>query len=204
MSTPLSPQTREELLEITARTYANATNLFNSAVTLRRRLSVVDLNFDVYALNVAELVYLLLADTAVLLNDMISHQPDFRANLYGRVLILTLHESSLTLRSLLGPRFRTSYALLVTNPAAETQLKACHSDICHFFERSNTMFGDVRDGIVGHRDQNAEIRATLLETADIDKVAKLAAALFVILTPLLAHLNAYIEALGDRLYPTAT
>ena len=198
MSTSMTPQTRDQLLRVTAQHHSLADQTFQSNIRLRQALNHRGITEYDTVLNVLEFIYLLQADVAALTHDLALHPPSLRTNLYGRLLILTIHESALTLRGLLAVRFRRSFAELVPDHTTDDALKSAHSRICTLFERSNAMFGAVRDGIVAHRHANADTRVALLQQADVEKVASLAIELLEIHGLLLPLMLQYTRALTQK------
>src|SRR5688572_3660085 len=138
-------------------------------------------------LNAVELMLLMEHDQSCLLADWATHTGTLRGNLYGRLLVLTIHESLKVMKSLLGPRFREQLVGALGEPEADAALKQLHSAVCKTSDNCEKQFGDLRDGLVAHRDHDADIRFALLEAATEHQVAGLAVSVLEVTTKLLPY-----------------
>ncbi|GEM_PF-3984858 len=193
----ITPEQIETLLKISEEVRAASEELFLGSIKVRRALDKKGVKFDAAILNVFEFVQLLNFDLSCLLSDMIKCNSPLRQNLYARFLILTIHESCLTLRKLLASEFRyeLSQSLGLSD---DNDLKQIHSRVCQLFERCNEDFGDVRDGMVAHRDNDPEIRIKLLEQAHIPAIADLVIAMGEIVKDLQKILLSYMHHLSRK------
>jgi hypothetical protein len=121
-----------------------------------------------------ELVLLVRFELAVLMEDLATPRGSLRANFYGRMLLLTVYESSLSLRSILGRPFREALALAFSHLDLEADLRNVHSRIHRLAQQCTEEYGDIRNGVVAHRDQDAERRIQLLEEISGSHVIDLA------------------------------
>ena len=139
--------------------------------------------------NAMELCALFKAESACLIGDY-WQATGFRKALYARTLALVTFESTLTLRKLLGPKFRNAIVARLGSNSG-TPLKSIHGRICKIHEEARTQFGDLRNNLVGHRIQDAETRQKLLSEFDGELVVALAVKLHPILKELYENLVPY-------------
>ena len=196
---PITDESRARLLDLLKETRSGFEPTFNRTVEMRRTLESLQIPHDAAILNVIEFALLLKFDLSCLLCEMIDDDSALRSNLYARLQILTVHESCLTLKSLLAKKFRTEMIVALGALADDSVLRKVHSDVCHLFEKSSREFGDVRDGIVAHRDADPEARVQLLEKADVRAVTDLVIEMLRILESVLRTLLPYLAELNDRL-----
>ena len=151
----------------------------------------MDVSHKDYAIwNAYEFILLVQFDVSCLMRDMVSHESELGPNLYARLLVLTIYESTLTMRRLLSRNFQSTLenALEIENNSA---LRQIHSRVQRLFEECNLQMGAVRDGIVGHRDADADVRVELLEKADVQEVTDLTIELLQTLGAILPYFFLY-------------
>ena len=177
--------------------------ILDNLVTARSTLAPGFHSSELALINGVELILLAEHDLACLLSDLVSHTGTLRGNLYARLAILTIHESTHTLRSVIARPFREQLTLLVggEHPMADGILRAAHSAIGTIYDKSEAQFGTIRDGIVAHRDRDPDLRVELLRAADEEAVASLAAELLAALLSLLPLIATYSEVFRQRGIP---
>jgi hypothetical protein len=201
VSESITPETKARLVATTEASIAYTEQTLQAVVGMRRTFEARGVRFEDAVFNVIEFVLLLQFDLSCFFAELVRYTGSLRGNLYARQIIITIHESALTMRSLLARRFREQLVAASGAPGLDTELKGIHSSIQALFDRCNARFGDVRDGIVAHRDSDPAVRTRLVEAADQEDVAILAADLQEVLNRLLIPLLAYTSSLHQRLSP---
>jgi hypothetical protein len=138
-------------------------------------------------------------ETSCLVHDVVYHESGLRANLYARFLVLSLYESSKRLRGLLARQFRDDLAAVLPGQFAEVELRKINSDMNAFFESCRKRFGDARDQIIAHREDDADVRMVQLYEADLEDVTGYAAeflAIIGLIAPILVQLTARLSSDG--------
>jgi len=107
-------------------------------------------------LNFQGLLWMMQLELASLLDDYIRTR-DERRWLYARLLLLSLYESTKTLRSVFSRGYRRDL-LVRLGSANERRINTLHGYIHHAFEDLNADYGDIRDHLLGHRDPDASRR----------------------------------------------
>jgi hypothetical protein len=171
---PLTDETRDKLIRMSRQMQRQCEPDLHSVIRLRRQAGTkLPAEYQQIS-NAYEFVLLLNFDLAALLEDALSAESDLRANLHFRVLLLTVYESARSLRQILDHRFRAAVANIAPNVDIEDDLKQAHSRVKKLFTVCEGEFRDVRNGLLGHRDLDAETRIQLLEKTDAQRVADLA------------------------------
>ncbi len=134
-------------------------------------------------------------DVATLNRDMVSRDADLQAALYARMVLLTIHESCLTLRGLLGRDFQDE-ARNAFGDEAVAAVRSAHSSLNAVFELANREFGDVRNGLGAHRDPDAHVRWRLLKKGSPHTVANIVIAFLTANVTLLGTLDVYFSRIG--------
>jgi hypothetical protein len=151
----------------------------------RRRISPPSIDGLSAIFDAIELVLLVRFELAVLMEDLATPRGSLRANFYGRMLLLTVYESSLSLRSILGRPFREALALAFAHLDLGADLRNVHSRINRLAQKCTEEYGEIRNGIIAHRDQDAECRMQLLEKISGSHVIDLALELSQVITEFL-------------------
>lgn len=112
--------------------------------------------------NVQSLLWLFELELAVLLEDYLRTRGE-RRWVYARLLLLCLLESTKALRGVINIGYRTAVAKTLGGTAA-AELSELHNFIHHLFEDLNQTYGEVRQGLIAHRDPDAAVRFRLLAT----------------------------------------
>ena len=142
-----------------------------------------------------EFLLLFQHDLSCLLADFATHTGTFRGNLYARLILLTIHESALTMRAVLAKDFREQLARTLGREELDHTVRQIHSRLDALFEESNATFGHVRHGIVAHRDRSAETRITLLNDAGQERIGQLVVEILPIVLSLSSLLKDYLESI---------
>lgn len=193
---PLTPETRQRLVA-NAAAAALAGDSLTHAISVRRALTTRGLLRDEHVLNALEFILLLQFDIGTLVVAFGQTTGSLAGNLYARLLILTIHESTLTLQSLLGPRFREALTARLNRADLDRELREIHSRVTDLHRRVKNHYGDVRDGILAHRDRDAEVRAVLLERTEQEAVAVVVAEVLEVIEivgPILAEYSDVLRA----------
>jgi len=170
------------------------------AIAMRKTFEKKGVEYDVAVFNAFEFVELLQCDLCWLLNDMVKHDSAWRGGFYARLIVLTVYESCKSLNSLLARKFREEFVKSL-GLTEDSSLKSIHSSFCKLFEQCRKDFGDVRNGIVGHRDCDPETRIRLLKQANCRAVADLAIAMLEPLRELQEIFLPYIRHITNKLGP---
>ena len=136
MNERLTPETQRMLRELSAEAATVAGEAFEHFVQIRREAAPGIAPIAPALTNGIEFLLLMNHDTSWLLADLVTHTGTLRGNLYARHLALTIHESTLTLKSLFARQFREQLVGFVgtRHPNADQVLKEAHSAIegmCH-------------------------------------------------------------------------
>jgi hypothetical protein len=107
-------------------------------------------------LNFQGLLWMMQLEVASLLDDYIRSRDEQRW-LYARLLLLSLYESTKTLRSVFSPSLRRDI-LARLGPGSETRINNLHGYVHHAFEDLNADFSEIRNRLVGHKDRDAGVR----------------------------------------------
>lgn len=187
----ITPETKKKLLATASLVLRESEKALIQSIEMRRRLNIDGSHEDYVFWNAYEFILLVQFDVSCLMRDMVSHESELGPNLYARLLVLTIHESTLTMRRLLSKDFQELLGSTLGSDVGAA-VRQVHSSVQKLFEKCNQQMGAVRDGIVGHRDADADIRVELLERADVQKVTDLTIELLQTLGSLLPYLYLYI------------
>lgn len=196
---PMTPETKSRLLHMTDEAERLAGHAVENLIVQRRRALVGLAPQDEYLLNVIELALLAWHEISALSSDTVRYEGTFRANLYARLLVLSMYESAKRLKGLLGPDFLQAARSVVPEGPTEGELRRVHSDMSRFFKSCRTRFGDVRDGIVGHRDPDPNVRLALLLRTDSESALQMAEQMLLIFDTLGPFIAAYTAGASKRL-----
>ncbi len=197
MAQPITRRTKESLLALTDEGETLAYRILGKTIAMREAARTRGMAIHESVLNALELTSLVRADVSCLLGGMIRADGAPRAVVYARHLILTVQESSLTFRSLLTQQFRDEFIAAVPT-ASDVDLRSIHRGFHELFERVNMEVGDIRDGIVGHLDRDADLRAALLRRLDVQLVAEFVIAEMELMDSLGMHFAKYTAVLRAR------
>ena len=139
--------------------------------------------------NVMGLSALFRAEAACLVGDY-WRANGFRKQFYGRTLVLVIYETTLTFRNLLGPQFRHTVTSRI-GIDVDKKLLSAHRFVCKSFDQCRAQFGELRNGLLGHRSQDADRREILFSTFDGELAIARSAELFPVLTELSEILAVY-------------
>jgi len=148
--------------------------------------------------NVLEFATLYGYDFSCILEDTVDHQGSRRALVYARFLILLVYEASQKLRQLLGGQFQEDLRAFGYGEESIKTVRRIHKCFVDAFERCNSEFGDVRDGIVAHRDESAERQMELIEVADVPSVIDMTLQMERCVVQLGAMLWVHLQNQSDR------
>jgi hypothetical protein len=112
--------------------------------------------------NLQGLLWLFELELAVLLDDYLRARGE-RRWFYARLLLLCILESTKALRRVFNFGYRKAVAETLGGTAA-AELSELHTFIHHLFEELNRTYGEVRQGLIAHRDPDAAVRFRLLAT----------------------------------------
>lgn len=174
---PITEGTRRALVEICQRCQRQSQTLLQNVVWLRRQGLGRDDDDWSRVFDGFELAQLANFEIAAFLENMVAEELDLKANLFARYLLHAIYENSKSLRGLLNHEFRASVEKVIARADVDQALRAAHSRISQVFRDSDRGFGDVRNGIAGHRDADAETRIMLIEKTDAQPIADLAIAM---------------------------
>ena len=166
---------------------------------IRRATGRAGLLDDEQVLGVVEYIYGLHFELSCLLAEMVRYGASLRANLYARLIILTVYEATKEMKGLLAGDFRDRITRVTRGPEIGEALKAIHSSAVKLFDRCNAKFGAVRHGAAAHRPVDPETRIKLVQQADIEKVAKLTIEMQKVISQLTRQFNSYGADLMERL-----
>jgi hypothetical protein len=203
MSAPITPENRALIIERVEASLPLAEESLIRMVAMRKEGAPgYSAAFEAVH-NAAEFVLLLQFDFHCLLGDFVRHTGSWRGSLYARLLLLVIHESAVSFRSLLAKDFQAQLAVALGRETARDEAKALHKAASKLYERSEASYGVVRDGIVAHRDRNAETRSDLLEMVDDhEAVASLMFDMMDIISELARLTLEYSHAVLDRAAPS--
>lgn len=202
MTSPITPAQRQTIAAEAEKTVAMAQESLDNTAAFHRSLPSDVLEQEGDLLNALEFVLLLQFDLTCLLQAFVANTGTLKGSLFGRLVLLTVHESLLTMRSLFSRQFRERMTNYLADPLVDDALRRIHSSIHRLFEESERRFGDVRNGIVAHRDASAARQLDLIEVADQEQIAALAIKMLQVideLGPLMVRYTARLRAAyGDR------
>lgn len=167
---PMTAKQIEELKVILRRQRETTEEILQHLPRLRNLLTQAGEAEAARILNVVEFATLYGYDFNCVLEDTVDHQGTRRALLYARFLVLLVYEASQKLRHLLGGQFQDDLRAYGYGEESVEIARTVHKCFVDTFERCNSEFGDVRDGIVAHRDSSAERQLELMEVADVPSV----------------------------------
>jgi hypothetical protein len=151
--------------------------------------------------NVLEFTFLLNFDFGALLIEFMRHIEDQRGNLYARLITLVIHESTKTMKSMLGMPFQDALVAALGRDSALADARSIHQRATVMYKHSKSLFGDVRNGIIAHRHSDADTRLRLLATMDDNlPVLNLALDMANLIAELLTLSQGYLDALKARSY----
>jgi len=162
MTEPITPATSARIIGLADQSIEVAEEGLNQFVALRRRLLQKEATADVAVHNAVEFSYLLQFDFNCLLIEFVRYTGSSRGSVYGRLLVLLIHESTRTLQSILGRQFQIQLAATIGRDDALAECRALHRLAVELHRHSQARYGDVRDGILAHRDADPEIRLRLI------------------------------------------
>lgn len=120
--------------------------------------------------NVLEFATLYGYDFNCVFEDMLEHQGTRRGLVYARFLVLLVYEASNKFRSLLGGQFQADLRSLGYGEDEVVLGRGIHNCFVRAFERCNRDFGDVRHGVVAHRDESGANQYGLIDKAQVREV----------------------------------
>ena len=111
-------------------------------------------------LNFQGLLWMMQLELASLLDDYLRARHE-RRWLYARLLLLSLYESTKTLRSVFSRGLRKDIVGRL-GPESETRVTNLHRYIHHAFEDLEADFGEIRNRLIGHKDPDPIARWRLM------------------------------------------
>jgi hypothetical protein len=123
-------------------------------------------------LNLQGLLWMLELEIACLLDDYIRSR-DERRWLYARLLLLSLFESTRTLRGVFSREYRKDIELRLGAQNSE-RISELHGYIHHAFNDLNADYGEIRNRLLGHRDPDAALRWQLLSSINGQEIKEFA------------------------------
>lgn len=196
---PITPQMQNRLVAAAQEAADSTAQLMGNLYEIRRNWGSRFSRDTRIVLDAIDFGLLTRFEIVTLLGDMVKVGSDFSALLYSRLLLLSIYESTKTLRTVLDHEFRAAFLDLVPGEEWDERLKNCHSDLNRFFDQLAKSFGEVRKGVAGHRDPDYETRLKLLDAAHPEDIADVAIRFAEITQPLLVADNAYLSALREQL-----
>jgi len=194
MDSPVKEKTKKKLLSVSESVSNFSEEALLSSIEYRRKLKYNGVEFDEDILNILEFILLLNFEINCLLTDMVNSTSKLGPNLYGRHILLIIHESTLTLRSILAKQFKEDSEYVFKSIKID-ELKNIHSRICKLHDKAVKKFGDVRNGITAHKDKDPDIRIKLIEDSDVREVTDLVLEFFPITIALQKPLYQYLQSL---------
>lgn len=197
MEESIREESKKKLLQVSKSVITYSEEALLKSIDYRRKKDKKNLPFDENLFNVLEFLLLLNFEINSLLNDMVSSESKLGPNLYGRHILLIVHESTLTLRNMLAKHFKGENKYKF-GPIDIVDLKNIHSKICKLHDKSVKKFGDVRNGITAHKDEDPETRIKLIETSDVREVTNLVLDFFPLILRLQKPLYQYLEKTKEQ------
>lgn len=190
-SAPVTPETAALMRDMSRVAQEQCEQLLYFFTNTRRETEGQHASHFAVVVNAEEFALLVRFELAVIIEDIVTPRGALRANFYGRMLLLTVYESALSLRSVIGPNVRSAMRVGAPSVDLDADLKLIHSRVNKLADRCRKDYGDIRTGIVAHRDQNAETRMQLIEKIGGSHVIDLAIELQAILTTLLPIMHTF-------------
>jgi hypothetical protein len=198
---PLQPEMRRKILDILAESEKLAANVLKQTGEYRRFFDRVGAEGIAELYRVLEFTSLVQLDIACLYADYLLHEDAPRAHVYARFLILTIYESTRTYRSLLGKRLQRKLSEQEGSVVFLQQVRAAHKELCAVSERADRVYGEVRNGVAAHRDEEAVMQLGRLREIGGDEFHELVAAFHAALNTLvvlLADFSGAVKQVVDR------
>lgn len=149
--------------------------------------------------NVLEFATLYGYDFNCVFEDMLRHQGTRRGLVYARFLVLLVYEASNKFRGLLGREFQADLRSLGYGDEDVVLARGVHKCFVRAFERCNRDFGDVRNGVVAHRDESGPTQYALIDKAQVREVVDMTLDMDECMARLSALLAAHLQNLVSAL-----
>jgi hypothetical protein len=191
MDKPITKEKTKKILELTKSISDNSEYALLRAIDYRRNEDHKS-DTDESLSNLFEFILLLNFELSCFMRNMLNSESKLGPNLYGRHILLIIHESTLTLRSLIANQFKNDSESNL-NQIDIDRFKKIHSNICKLHDKTAKKFGEIRNGITAHKDENAEERIKLIEESDIKEITDLALEFFPLIVDLQKSLDTYVK-----------
>jgi hypothetical protein len=195
VSAPITPETRARVLKGLARSEQVLEQSLGGFVALRRRAARKGIPVVEATQNAFEFTTLTQFELSCLLRDMIqSDYSRLRATLYAGLVLLAVYETSKKYRQILSSDFQGELGR-VLGPDGTVEARSIHRSASDLYKKCDRDFGDVRRGLLAHRDPCAHERLRLLRKIDVRRIADLAIGLLTVGRQLTELELRYIRAL---------
>jgi len=161
----MSPETKKRLLATSEEGRKLASEGLDLLIAVRKQAALVDDADLTRVFGTFELSTLLFFETVTLLRDTAQAERPMDALLYSRLLLLTMYEGCTALCGALDHEFRAALARACAVPNNDDRVRRAHSALTKLRGRLQREWGDVRNGLSGHRDPNPEERLRLMNKA---------------------------------------
>lgn len=194
----ITPETKRKLRAQLQRAIKRGPRQIESMAYTRRLLKSRGKLNEARVLNVVQFTLLYVYDVNCLMDDVLKQGTDLRAKLYARMLLLVVQESLQKLRHLLGRQFRSAVEEIDSSGEMLAATNEVHSTVTKLFERVNRQYGDIRNGVIAHRDDSAERQMDLINQTSIREAADLTIELGDVTNSILAIGNEYTDGVIRR------
>lgn len=199
MSQPITAVQQAEIIAFSDHQLALTQRSLENIVSLRRSLAAAGASDQSHVLEVFEFILLWQFDVYCLQQDLVRATGTSRASVYARSLVLSIHESTHTLRGLLSQRFNDVVSRHLGADKWQPLVRRAHSDACRLFKTSEAHFGHARDKWLAHRSANADDRIAFIASMNERAAAELSIGALAILSSLAPVVAAYTGWLWDQL-----
>jgi hypothetical protein len=126
-------------------------------------------------------------------------RPGLETRFHARTLVLAVFEWLGTMKSLLAKNFRSEFVEAMGNDLElNRRLKTVHSDVNRLYQDCSSRFKALRDGLAALRDDDPEVRLTLLGAVDRDEAIGLANETLKVLIPFHREIFGYVQRISRQ------
>jgi hypothetical protein len=168
---PLTPASREKLLSVLREQEEVAAQIVRDVGAGRHFFEKFGFEGIAELYRVLEFTAVLRYDVTVIFADYVSYEMTERSHVYSRFLILTLYESTKTYRRLLGKNLQKKLANDKAASEFLARARGAHKALSAVADEVAKRYGDIREGIAAHRDEEALAQLERLRSIGGEEVA---------------------------------
>ena len=166
----------------------------DECIKTRSKLARYDVPDVLRMFDASQFCLMFQADLAVLIRDTTCRPNWWESRLYGRLLAMTMFECVDDIPTVLGKDFRTSLESLGVHPSSRQGLSAVTKGLSMFRKSHESFLSRIRTISAAHRDHDAALQTTVIESLDITSLTQMAAELTDLLTAFVLAMN---KVLGE-------